>query len=95
MFDHNFENVETSCCFEKQYFIVHQLLGVPRGLGRSRNVPKRLWDVLELLYIEFLNKIYKNTSKNTVFHHETPSNSTVFRFDYTDLNRFSKAIILD
>ena len=37
---------------------------VPRGLWRSRNVPKRLWDVLELFYIEMLFKIYKKTLRN-------------------------------
>ena len=77
------------------YVFLYQLLEVPRGPWRSGNVSERLWDVLELLYIEFLIKIHKKASKKTVFLHETPSKSTCFRFDYTDMKLFSKAIILD
>ena len=38
------------------YDFLYQLLEVPRGPWRSGNVSERLWDVLELLYIEFLKK---------------------------------------
>ena len=79
----------------KFYDFLYQLLEVPRGPWRSGNVSERLWDVLELLYIEFFIKIRKKTLKKTVVLHETPSKSTFFRFDYTDLNLFSKAIFLD
>ena len=50
--------------YKKSYFLtnkiffVYDVLGVPRGLGRSGNVSKRLWDVLELLYIEFVITLF-------------------------------------
>ena len=87
----------TMTIMKNTFFMIflYQLLEVPRGPWRSGNVSERLWDVLELLYIELLIEIHKKTSKTKVFLHETPSKSTCFRFDYTDLNLFSKAIVLD
>ena len=49
------------------FILKYHLLEVPRGLGRSRNVSKRLWDILEVLYIELLINIYKNQVKQSVF----------------------------
>ena len=71
-----------SYLFEKQYVFLYQLLEVPRGLWRSGNVPKRLWDVLELFYIEFLIKICKTNVSKSFIGYETPSQSFCFRFDY-------------
>jgi hypothetical protein len=63
-------------CF---YICLYQLLAVPRGLWRSGNVPKRVWGVLELLYIELLIKIYKTFAKQSVVGHDSPSTSVFFQ----------------
>ena len=69
-------------CF---YICLYQLLAVPRGLWRSGNVPKRVWGVLELLYIELLIKIYKTFAKQSVVGHDSPSTSVFFSdLTYTD-----------
>ena len=49
---------------------LYQLLEVPRGPWRSGNVSERLWDVLELLYIEFLIKIHKRLSFTKRLQHQ-------------------------
>jgi hypothetical protein len=43
-------NLRNSDWFDTQVTF-YDVLGVPGGLGRSGNVSKRLWDVLELLCI--------------------------------------------
>ena len=84
--------------FDLLFYFLYQLLEVPRGLWRSGNVPKRVWDVLELLYIyiyiEFLIKIYKTNVDKSVFGNDSPPKSTFFRFDYTDQNISARPVFL-
>ena len=44
--------------FALSYLFLYHLLEVPRGLGRSRNVSERLWDILEVFCIDCLDKIW-------------------------------------
>ena len=52
----NLQKISKQMTFVGKTHFLYHLLEVRRGLGRSGNVSERLWDILEVFYIDHLNK---------------------------------------